>query len=117
MSDTKDLLKMVMKWLLVPGPKRKKYSELTNEDSDYSKHIFQTVNTKPIGTNHFYGLQRRDRNLTGYSKRVTFKKKSVIIRFLVFSQKNTMGKKKIPRKKKETVEWLRLCSSTAEVWV
>lgn len=45
MSDTKDLLKMVMKWLLVPGPKRKKCSELTNEDSDYSKHIFQTVNT------------------------------------------------------------------------
>lgn len=94
MSDTKDLLKMVMKWLLVPGPKRKKCSELRNEDSDYSKHIFQTVNTKPIGTNHFYGLQRRDRNLTGYFlKRITFKKKSVIIRFLVFSQKNTMGKK------------------------
>ena len=59
MSDTKDLLKMIMKWLLVPVPKRKKCSELTNEDSDYSKHKFQTVNTKPIGTNHFYGLQRK----------------------------------------------------------
>ena len=56
MSDTKDLLKMIMKWLLVPVPKRRKYSEPTNEDSDYSKHKSQTVNTKPIGTNHFYGF-------------------------------------------------------------
>ena len=100
MSDTKDLLKMIMKWLLVPVPKRRKCSEPTNEGSDYSKHKSQTVNTKSIGTNHFYGLQRKRQKFNRLLQKDCFKKKSVIIRFLVFSQKNTMEKKNLERKKR-----------------
>lgn len=48
-----------MKWLLVKYQRGRNAQDLTNEDPDYSKHKFQTVNTELIVMNHFYILQRK----------------------------------------------------------